>query len=52
MFSYPIGNDRVLYRGTGLKLTNYENHQVFGILRANEESFVNNYIDNKPTTIG
>lgn len=35
--------DKVLYRGTGLKLTNYVNYQVFALLRGNEESFINYY---------
>ena len=46
MFPVPTSQtdiDRVLYRGTGLQLTNYENHQEFAILRGNEESFVNLY---------
>lgn len=37
----------VLYRGVGLSLSNYENFQIFGIMRGNEYTYSKIYGENE-----
>ena len=42
-FSENQGKQPLLYRGIGLNLVNYENHQLYNLIKAEHTTFSKNY---------
>lgn len=47
-----LPHGKIAYRGLGLKLVNYINHQLFALARAEETTYSRNEITKKTTRLG